>query len=61
MYRMYWKNKKNPDEQGEGRAVGKEDSAFKLCKKHNELFPNYHHWYELEDKQQKQEDNGTRN
>lgn len=60
-YQLYYKNKRKPDDQGEGRAVAKEDAAYKICKQSNELFPGYHHWYELVDKTQNNKEDGTRN
>lgn len=45
-YKLMWRDKRNPDAQGEGIIVGNEDKAFKICKVNNDLFPDFEHWYE---------------
>jgi hypothetical protein len=58
-YKMMWRDKRNPSSWGEGRSVSNEDTAFKICKKNNELFPEYEHWYEVQTTKNRK-DNGTR-
>ena len=45
-YRLMWRDKRNPDSNGEGITVNNEARAYKICKKNNELFPNHEHWFE---------------
>jgi hypothetical protein len=47
---LYWRDKRNPDASGEGATLKNEDKAYKICQMNNRLFPNFHHWYEVADK-----------
>lgn len=56
MIQLYWRERGNPDNNGEGISLRREDKAYKICKLNNELFPKFEHWYEHVE-QSKQEDN----
>ena len=45
-FALFWKDKKNPAISGEIAPEKNEDTAFVICQKNNEMFPNIHHWYE---------------
>ena len=54
---LYWRDKRNPDASGEASRLKNEDRAYKICKLNNQLFPNFHHWYEVADNQSEQQAN----
>lgn len=46
IYRLYWRNKKRPNEMGEARPVHNEKVAQYICEESDRLFPHIQHWYE---------------
>lgn len=52
IYRMYWRKRSDHNAEGEGMHVSKEDKAYKICQLHNQLYPEYEHYFVKEIKQQ---------
>ena len=48
VYRMYWKERGNPDNAGEANPVGKEDTAHRICSIHDQLYPKFEHYFQRE-------------
>jgi len=44
--RMYWKERRNPDNEGEAQALASTKDAQRLIDEANALFPRFKHWFE---------------
>lgn len=46
IYRIFWREKGNPDNCGEGNPVTSPKQAQWICDEHNKSFPRFRHWTE---------------
>lgn len=49
IYRVYWEERGNTENSGEANPASKEDSAHRICRIHDEIYPRYRHYFKKQE------------